>query len=363
MMRLGWRDRSGRLDLGVEWRDTGPSTVWGVVELGTPASPAAHKFARPFGLTDNPFAPMRLPLLNGTQPTVQNKLLLSNLHKLPLRLDKDWALDCLFVPEAGKFGKYQQEFQNMLELAGYGEDPVETVRQFAFLVRGEQGTGKSTLVNMLVHWLRQCRVPGEWYECRYPPEPPNPQGNQGLHDYLADQLSRAGDGSYCSLVIDGLTALNKDEAIRVYEEYIGSRVLVMFMITDDLDLLGETRENDRIDLNRFRMEPLTPDQALAFVRRRIDQFRVNRLRPILADYPLFPFAEEDVLQEVAGNRNGGGSEHGSITLRSFATILQRTLAENWQTRQHDPGLETLTPEQLASRIIKPAQAYARLVAA
>jgi hypothetical protein len=328
--------------------------------MGTPASPAEHKFARPFGLTDNPFAPMRLPHLNGIRPSVQNRLLLSNLHKQPLRLDKDSALDCLFVPEAGKFGRYQQEFQDMLELAGYGEDPVETAQQFAFLVCGEQGTGKSTLVNMLVRWLRQCRVLGEWNEHRYPPEPTDPQANHGLHDYLAGKLNDVSDGGYCCLVIDSLTASNKDEAIRIYEEYSGSRVLVMFMITDDLELLQEARDNDRIDLKRFRMEPLTPEQALAFARRRIDQFRVDRLRPSLADYPLFPFTEEDILQEVAGKRDGSGSGRGPITLRSFATILQKTLMESWSARRDDPGLETLTPDQLASRIIRPAQAYATL---
>jgi hypothetical protein len=328
--------------------------------MGTPASPAEHKFARPFGLTDNPFAPMRIPLLSGTQASVQNRLLLSNLHKQPLRLDKDSALEYLFVPEAGKFGRYQREFQDMLESADYDQNPAVTTRQFAFLVCGEQGTGKSTLVNALVPWLRKCRVQDGWNEYRYPPEPPDPLANQGLHDYLAGKLSEVSDGSYCCLVIDSLTALNKDEAIRIYEEYTGSRVLVMFMITDDLELLRESAENDRIDLKRFRMEPLTPEQALAFARRRIDQFRVDRLRPILADYPLFPFAKEDILQEVARNRDGRGDGQGSITLRSFATILQKTLAESWSARRDDPGLEMLAPDQLASRIIKPAQAYAKL---
>lgn len=214
--------------------------------MGMPASPAEHRFARPYGLTDNPFAPRRLPPLNGAQPSVQNKFLLSNLHKQPLRLDKDPALDCLYVPEAGEFGRYQQEFQDMLELAGYGEDPVETVQQFAFLVCGEQGTGKSTLVNWLVRWLKQCRIPGEWHEWRYPPEPPDPQANQGLHHYLAEKLNAVSDGEYCCLVIDNLTTSNKHEAVR---------------------------ENGR----------------------------------------------------------------GPITLRFFATILQKTLAESWPARRDDPG--------------------------
>lgn len=328
--------------------------------MGTLASPAEHKFVRPFGLIDNPFAPRRLPLLNGTQASVQNRLLLSNLHKQPLRLDKDPALECLFVPEAGEFGRYQRDFQDLLESAGYDEYPVDATQQFAFLVCGEQGTGKSTLVNNLVRWLRQYRVQGGWNEYRYPPEPSDPQANQGLHDYLAEKLNTLNDGGYCCLVIDSLTASNKDEAIRIYEEYIGSRMLVMFMITDDLELLRETRENDRIDLSRFRMNPLTPEQALAFARRRIDQFRVDQLRPILTDHPLFPFAEQDILQEVAGDRNGGESERGPITLRSFATILQKALLASWPARRDDPGLETLTPDQLASRLIKPAEAYARL---
>ena len=248
----------------------------------------------------------------------------------------------------------------MLESAGYDEYPVDATQQFAFLVCGEQGTGKSTLVNNLVRWLRQYEVEGGWNEYRYPPEPPDPQANQGLHDYLAEKLNTVGDGGYCCLVIDSLTPSIKDEAIRIYEEYIGSRMLVMFMITDDLELLRENRENDRIDLSRFRTKPLTPEQAFAFARRRIDQFRVGRLRPILADYPLFPFTEEDILQEVAGNRDGGQSGRGPITLRSFATILHKALADSWPARRDDPGLETLTPDQLASKIIKPAQAYARL---
>lgn len=39
------------------------------------------------------------------------------------------------------------------------------------------------------------------------------------------------------------------------------------------------------------MESLAPEQAVAFVRQRIAQFREGRLRQALAAYPLFPFLE------------------------------------------------------------------------
>ncbi|MGD0239105.1 MAG: ATP-binding protein [Streptosporangiaceae bacterium] len=326
-------------------------------------SQSEGRFVRPFGLTDNPFGPIRLPLLpDGTRPALKKRVHLSNLYKYPLRLDKEPALEHLLVPESGNFSIYQQEFQDLLEVAGYGEKPVETTEQFAFLISGEQGTGKSTLVNMFVRWLQQCDV--EWNEIRYPPDEPGSGTGMRLYEYLAAKLKSTSNDpaepSYCSVVIDNMTARDKDAAIRIYEEYSGSRVLVMFMITDDLRLLREARENYRINLTRFRMKPLTPEQALAFVRHRINQFRVPHLRENLAGYPLFPFREEDILQEVSGNQDGESGGQGSITLRSFATILQRALVDGWSARRQDSALETLTSDELESRIIKPAQAYAKL---
>jgi len=328
------------------------------VEAAGNASPRAQRFERAFGLSDDPFSPAGLPRVqNGDQPAIGNRMRLSTLYKNALRMDEEPALEHLFVPEAGKFGEYQRQFKYMLEYAGYGEEQVVTTDQFAFLVSGEKGTGKSTLVSALAHGLKQCNV--EWKSYYYPPGPPH-SPREMPYDYLAPKLDSVALGSYCYLVIDGLDARAKNDAVRLYEEYTETHVIIMFLITEDLRLLRDARENNRVNLTRFRMEPLTPEQALAFVERRINQFRVERLREPLRGYPLFPFLEEDIRKQVAENQDGRRTREGPITLRSLATILHKTLEESWPSRRNDADLETLMADQLASKIIKPAQGYRQL---
>jgi hypothetical protein len=105
-----------------------------------------NPWARVFGLNDNPFNPTSMPAVGDTS-------LLNELYKRALRIDLDHALEDLFVPDAGPFARYVMQFGKLLQIAGYRRYPVRTRQPFAFLVSGEQGTGKSTLVSAFARWL------------------------------------------------------------------------------------------------------------------------------------------------------------------------------------------------------------------
>jgi adenylate kinase family enzyme len=333
--------------------------AWGL-RVGTPghgSQGTESLFVRPFGLSDNPFSPARLPLLpDGTRPSVA-KLSLSNINTRPLRVDKEPNLRHLVVPGAGDFAAFEREFRNKLEVAGYAAHPVETANHLAFIISGAEGTGKSTLASMLVRRLQLCKA--TWSPVYYSVQTPGTFG-RSLYKYLAEKLDETPEDGYCYLVVDDLTAGNKDDAIKIFEEYSSSRILIMFMVTSDIQLLQEADENYRIELKRFRTESLTPDQAVAFVRHRIAQYREPRLREVLAEYPLFPFLEEDIRWDVAESRKDPNVGRGSITLRSLATILNRTLELHFPIRRNGPDLAMLSANEIASRIIKPSQTYANL---
>ena len=239
---------------------------------------------------------------------------------------------------------------------------MRTTRSFAFLVSGEQGTGKSTLVYALVRWLKECKVPVPWNFLEYPPRDIAPAHRDGLYDHLSKELNGTKPGEYCCLVIDDLEAAGQQlEAVQLYQNYSGNRVLVMFLITKDLDLLREAQDNYPVEIHRFKMRPLKPDEAVRFVERRIREFRISDYSPKLGKYELFPFLAEDIRAVVAGQ--DGEFDAGPITLRVLATTLHKLMEARLLGDEPCADLATLRPDQIADQLILLRPAYADLVVA
>ncbi len=323
--------------------------------MGTlgPAWSQDYGFAEAFGLNDDPFSPTAMS-------EVQDKSLLTDLHKRPLRLDRDTGLERLFISDAGPFDVHLRTFSKLLVIGGYRRVPVQATRSYVFLVSGEQGTGKSTLVYALVRWLSECKEI-HWNCLEYPPRNIAPVHRPELYDYLSGELNKTGPGEHCYLVIDDLEAATQLEATQLYQDYSGDRVLVMFLITRDPELLRDAQANFPVEIRRFPMRPLKPDEALRFVERRIAEFRIGDYSAKLGRYKLFPFLAEDLSAAVADK--DGEFRAGPITLRVLATTLHKLMEARLLGDGPDLDLATLSPDQIADQLILLRSAYADLVVA
>jgi hypothetical protein len=318
--------------------------LWGI-------SPKADGFARVFGLNDDPFNPRRVP--------VKELALLSNLYKRPLQLERDHALDELFVPEAGPFAEHLEEFDGRLEIAGYHDNPVMTIEPFAFLVSGEEGTGKSTLVSAFARWMSEYKIP-HWERLDYPPPGTDPGEPPGLYHYLSTQLKGISPHDYCYLVIDNVDATTQLEAMLLYQEFSRDRPLIMFLITKDLELLHDAGHNHPVDLQRFQMQPLTPDQAVIFVAKRITRCRIGAHAQQLRDFELFPFLASDIRQVVA--EKDGHFQRGPVTLRVLASTLHALMVSRLTSNGPDIELAGLSRREIEDQLIILRPAYGELVA-
>jgi hypothetical protein len=317
------------------------------------ALPEDDGFARVFGLKDDPFSPTSVS-------QVTDKSLLTELYKRPIRMDLDRGLDDLFVPEAGPFLGYLERFGRLLGLAGYRRDPVQTRRPFAFVVSGEEGTGKSTLVSAFVRWLSECKKV-TWIRRDYPPPGIAPAERPGLYQYLSSELNGVSVDDYCCLVIDNMDAAMQLEAIQLYQDFSSNRALIMFLITKNLELLHEAGPSHPVDFRRFRMQPLTPEQTVIFVKRRIDLFRIGAHIEQLRDYELFPFLAEDLRRVVA--EKDGQFREGPVTLRVLASILHELMESRLIGDGPDIELASLSRDQLHDYLIFLRPAYGELVVA
>src|SRR5882724_9642416 len=126
----------------------------------------SSSYEQAFGLIDNPFSPKKL--LKG----VKHGLLMKSIYINPLRLDDDDGLMQLYVGNAGPFDLRFKEFRTKLNGEGYyhnaasDQSPVG-INSFIFFVHGPIGTGKSTLINLMIRWLKGCIPPnGTWLPFR-----------------------------------------------------------------------------------------------------------------------------------------------------------------------------------------------------
>jgi hypothetical protein len=274
-------------------------------------------FTKAFGLSDNPFRPMRM--LQG----VENRNAMRDLHRKALRIHEEPALECLFVQEAGPFAEHLDDFCTKLSSAGYSPDPrAAPLTSFAFLVSGEQGTGKSTLVNAMLGWLLKCHVEPDWVKFIHPPEGIIQGGGvPELASYLPAEIAKGSVAQdYCCVVVDDLTKADADRALRLWDEVTSTRTLILFLITAEERLLYET-QNSRVELTPYRTQPLTPDQAVELVRRRIAQFRDDESAARLQNLPLFPFDEDDIRNAVKSKAD----RREVVTLRTFHVSLHGVL--------------------------------------
>lgn len=265
----------------------------------------AYDYEKAFALRDDPFKPKQL--LSGlTNPPLQD-----SLEIRPLLINSDIALEFLYSRHAGRFKHYEEVFQDYARGEGYRDDtdPTRVGANSALVsLYGYEGTGKTTLAQAMIRWLRKCEPPtglGQWYiedswSSRFFASAEDQKVELGK---LQDKVSKANNRYNC-VVVDNLLPGSLNRAVQMYDEIRVERVIFLFLVSKEPELFKElSGEGKTIITPRFNMVPLAADGAVAFVRHRIKKFRLTndpyKGIPWLAADSLFPFDEADILKAFA----------------------------------------------------------------
>ena len=267
------------------------------------------------GLLDNPFEPTEFR-------GVENVTLLQDLVTAPLQVHVEPNLKPLYCLDLGPFSGHLRKFQNDLRLKGYRQQPPQSGRlSFVFTICGPKGSGKSSLANMMIDWLKGCLSPGEgpWdVEERFRDDPGSSAEEQGrvIGDLQSDIEKK--QVKYHCIVLDNLINGADRAAFVMWTGLRKTRQVVMFLIADDLPILRSGFSG--INMRPYVTTALSADDGVRFVKHRMSCFRAKHF-PWLEQFPLFPFSESDIREMLTPRHSG----EEIVTLRQFSVYLSEAL--------------------------------------
>ncbi len=321
------------------------------LEISQPSEPDPLGYPAAFGLLDNPFNPQEFDGVSGT--------MLDGLFEIPLAIDEEPRLEPLFVAAAGPFQRHVDTFKNTLRAEGYrsGENPSRTHKSFVFRVFGPKGSGKSTMTNKMVGWLKGCFTEEQMAQrelrvvkCSVSPAQVD-SALKGIRDETADH-----NGGWCCLVLEDVNLDTEELLHDLYDELRnGGVAVVMFEILHSAEALRRIMPDARVGLRDLRTTGLSRDQARAFLAERIRTFRDDtvamRLNPHLATYPFDP----DQVGEVVGH-------DAALTLRTLNRVLHQALIRELERRTLADDIARLSDAELRSHLIDIVAVYDELFA-
>lgn len=322
------------------------------------------KYSNFFALSDNPFGPTK-PLSKISKISVMR-----TLQSYPLRIYEEPKLLKLYCSQAGPFEQHTKRFLDKISLLSYNIDPPSAgFESLIFLISGYKGTGKTTLVNFMIHCLKKCKSDeiNEWHIFERQLKESSSSNDQIAEiDKLKEKIiEETSADDYCCVMLDNLVADAEVTALDLYDKLFDSeRIVFLFLITSDLQILSKERNNSRHQITRFKMRELTSHDAVEFVKHRIKIFRDSKL-PSLSNYQFFPFDEVDIKESVeSGLLRGNGNGEGRITLRQFNVILHNSLdnrINELKERNADFDIAQMPQNSLSNYIIKLVEYYQRMV--
>jgi hypothetical protein len=171
--------------------------------------------------------------------------------------------------------------------------------------------------------------------------------------------SRTKANGYCRVLVDDVTREQLPEVLKLFTAYSQSRVVILLLISSDLEVMRDESDNSRYEVHRFQTEPISPSQALAFVSARINLYRDPALADLLTDHPLFPFTAEDIEANV-GEKDGEGA--GVVTLRLLNTFLNKAIRRRLEELRDTYDLATVRRSAIEGALISVVRKYEELVA-
>ena len=282
-----------------------------------------------FALRDNPFNPVY---------EFDEDAVYANLVQRPLMVHKAPSLGKLYVEKAGAFEKHVANFSEWLRRRGYRDNPPRRGQDHHIaLIAGDRGTGKTTLASNMIALARAIQPPGtsEWKVF---------DSLEGFeYDTAADFRERiaslekeiegqSGLKDYCCVLVDDVIEGSLNDVLRIYDRFKNKRVLFLFLTTSDLALIRGSTTNSSRPVFSYPMQALRPNEAVAFVERRIEAFRDPRLDALKDDLRLYPYDEANIRKAVervetdtptAAER----ADQDPITLRVFNQYLDQHLRD------------------------------------
>jgi adenylate kinase family enzyme len=327
----------------------------------------ADDYEKAFALLDNPFEPL------GDIEGVGNQLYQSDLASRPLLLNREPALERLYSSDAGPFGTYLKNFQAFARKSGYRDAPPPPKagkKSFIFSIYGNEGTGKTTLAQAIINWLKKCKPKnGQWYVSddmsltKVADVGKQIEVIESLQQRIKDNVSQ---GGHCCVVLDNLVKGAMPRALDMYDQLTSGWFVFLFLVSSDVELFQALANNGKRLITPFWMRSLSANSAVSFVRDRIKAFRpeFGEQRPAppwLDKYPLFPFSEGDIRSAFDSGDVMEIVQADTISLRQFAGILTGILAEQLDGLDEDFDIAQVPEEQISQYLLKLTPAYTQLV--
>jgi hypothetical protein len=304
------------------------------------------QFDRLFGLTENPFRPVRR--IGNAAPGAMNEL-----DKRPLQVHRVPALKKLYVGTAGKFEEFVQSLEEEMETNGYSkQQPEEAQGSLTFVVRGPSGAGKTTLANYLTMTVSSYQLPApkRWEIVDYLSVTEFAQlatQRERVVSILKAFTDKVTDNNYGCVIIDNLEAGDEDYIQAKLGELAQSRTVIAFLIARGNSDFGKKAS---FSAPTFGLDWLNQEEAVTFVETRLNAFRAQPPPAWVAQpqWTTFPFKNEDIRKAVILNffkeNPNDESAPSTTSIRNLNTVLARSLWLEGKRRANDGvDVRTLQP--------------------
>jgi hypothetical protein len=238
----------------------------------------------------------------------------------------------LYCPSSGPFDNNMRRFQSLMMGYNFATDPPTLgVEPFIFHIRGPVGSGKTTLANVMMHWIQKCRPESEpeWHRAFGPwkgAEDLLLEEQQNRIKFLEQTIEVESDeGDYCFVVIDNVLEGAIRNALNMYERLKEQRIVFMFLLSSHEPLLHKDWSNEPHDVQIFDTTGLTPEQALIFTKYRIDYYRVLHDLAVFEAFEIYPFRLEDISEAVSALEETPHSKR-AVTIRMLNEALHNAIA-------------------------------------
>ena len=202
-------------------------------------------YMRAFSLRDNPFGPRKQ--ING----MQNLFAMQNLESQPLRIHEEPKLLELFSEKAGPYDELIRGYLRWIEQEGYdGQAKIFGTGSSIILIGGHQGTGKTTLAYLLVHYLKECENGSKKWKIFHNDSPgqrsiPQEQAKsiRELNNKIKESTQK---NDHCCVVLDDIVSDAMLPALEVYDLLSNACCFsFIFITTSDLELIDRRWDNSK----------------------------------------------------------------------------------------------------------------------
>jgi hypothetical protein len=198
----------------------------------------AYDYGKVFALRDNPFSPYE-PFEGLTRINLHR-----DLPNNPLLINLEPTLECMYSSEAGPFGTFLENFKNFARQHNYRDKPPRVGNSsFIFSIYGFEGTGKTTLAQVIINWLKKCKprtgewhVHDEWSLSKLPDPAKQIERIDALEQKIRVEISK---NSYCCVVVDNLVPGALNRALEMYDQLRLDWIVFLFLLSNESELFAE----------------------------------------------------------------------------------------------------------------------------